>query len=98
MMFALCPIPLTGGPFQAIKNWLGSIAYSSSNLSLFPTALAGIGLVDLRYDDYVQAMGRAGAGPGFALRPVLSNVVASRTSSLVPRKASATSPVGSKSI
>jgi hypothetical protein len=51
MMFALCPIPLTGGPFQAIKNRLGSIAFSSSNLSLFPTALAGIGLVDLRYDE-----------------------------------------------
>jgi hypothetical protein len=51
MMFALCPIPLTVGPFQAIKNWLGSIAFSSSNLSLCPTALAGIGLVDLRYDE-----------------------------------------------
>ena len=79
-MFAMGPIPPIGGRLQAIKNWLGWIAFSSNDLSvvptLFPIALADIGLVDLRHDDYVQAMGRAGAGPGFALRPVLTNVVA----------------------
>jgi hypothetical protein len=32
--------------------------------------------LDLRYSDYVPAMGRACAGPGLALHPVLSNLVA----------------------
>jgi hypothetical protein len=43
----------------------------------FPAIASGdIGLVDLRYADYAPATGQAGAGSGFALRPVLSNVVA----------------------
>ena len=32
--------------------------------------------IDPRYGDYVPAMGRACAGPGLALHPVLSNLVA----------------------
>jgi len=37
--------------------------------SMCPTPL------DLRYGDYVPAMGRACAGPGLALHPMLSNLV-----------------------